>query len=247
VDCIQLYCEAGGPSPPPPEPDATLIHDQEDATLQVLYRDELRGVCDVGFNQYDAQVACQQLYGSPIVLQYATGVTCGEDNYWISQLDCTGAENSIFECYHEAFGQHQCSANVQCVQLYCYGGGPQPPVTPDPIPDEPEEQPKRCIEVYTQCGFAGEMFELCDDRLTAALESEMEVLCLRVPKDTVVRLYQPGENGTDTTTVIGEISEDVACFDEPVNLNFLQVTQSQKSHKNQYGKKSNLRKNVQRK
>jgi hypothetical protein len=127
TDCIQLYCQAGGPQPPVVVPDAVIIHSATDALLYVTYDDEERGLCDDGFTQYDAQVACEQLYGAPNVLSFATGQDCATTNYWLSEVNCTGSESSLLQCQHQALGQHNCPLSNQCVQLYCSAGGPQPP------------------------------------------------------------------------------------------------------------------------
>lgn len=75
-------------------------------------------VCDDGFDQKDAQVACREL-GFTTASRFVSGVDVDNDEiYGFDDLDCTGSEASIFECRSPGWGRENCSA-LEHVQLYC--------------------------------------------------------------------------------------------------------------------------------
>ena len=77
--------------------------------LEVLYNGTWGTVCDDYFLLTDGLVVCRQL-------GYTTGVKSvdsdrfggGEDPIWMDDVQCTGSEDSLFNCTHRGFGVHDC-------------------------------------------------------------------------------------------------------------------------------------------
>jgi len=59
-----------------------------------------RALCDEGFNAASAEVTCFELYGTRDVVIFSTANSCDHDNFWLSDLDCTGSEDRLSECAH---------------------------------------------------------------------------------------------------------------------------------------------------
>ena len=51
----------------------------ETGILSYTYRGETRAMCDDGFRDYSANVACMELYGSPHFVSYSHGHPCDYD------------------------------------------------------------------------------------------------------------------------------------------------------------------------
>jgi hypothetical protein len=67
TECVQIYCEAGGP-----EPLARLTHNTN-GIVSIQYNGEVRSLCSNGFSDNSARVACLELYGDPEVISYTEG------------------------------------------------------------------------------------------------------------------------------------------------------------------------------
>jgi hypothetical protein len=101
VECIQLFCSKGGPKPiVPPK----LSHSTATAVLSITYIGESRAVCDQGFDDDAAAVACFELYGTKIFRSYSKGLRCDYDDFWTDNFVCRGNEASISECKSVQFG-----------------------------------------------------------------------------------------------------------------------------------------------
>ena len=53
-----------------------LVHNETSGLLEVTYRSTTKSICHDGFNNYDAEVACKELYGSNIFIEYNAGQAC---------------------------------------------------------------------------------------------------------------------------------------------------------------------------
>ena len=90
----------------------------QDGILQVLYSGEWRGVCDDGWGAAETEVACRQLFGPTSTGTYDISNIGPESAFWLDDVSCTGAENSLFDCTHDGWGSHNCSISEH-VWLTC--------------------------------------------------------------------------------------------------------------------------------
>lgn len=94
--------------------------------LEVLYAGQWGTICDDGWGNSDAQVACRQL-GFSSVYTYYTNAHFGQGSgpIWMDQVGCNGYEASLSDCNHNGFGVHDCShyedVGVWCQGLFRYG------------------------------------------------------------------------------------------------------------------------------
>jgi deleted-in-malignant-brain-tumors protein 1 len=86
--------------------------------LEVYYNGVWGTVCDDGFNDQDAAVACNMLgfgrLGQMIYNQYGPGY----DPIWLDDVNCLGSESSLADCRHNGWGVHNC-AHAQDVSISC--------------------------------------------------------------------------------------------------------------------------------
>jgi hypothetical protein len=82
----------------------------QEGILEVQYSDIWRGVCDDGWSQTDTDVVCRELFGSSYTGMYET-TTGTSSEFWLSYVYCTGTEASLFDCTHDGWGNHSCSAS----------------------------------------------------------------------------------------------------------------------------------------
>jgi len=73
------------------------------------------GICDDGFDIFDANVICRMLGFSKATkafnfLDDDLYGTAG-DNFVLDELKCTGNEASVFDCSHKGEWNHNCFAN----------------------------------------------------------------------------------------------------------------------------------------
>jgi hypothetical protein len=52
------------------------------------YNGERRAVCDDGFNDADAMVACRELTGDENVISYSIGHQCAQNAFWLDDILC---------------------------------------------------------------------------------------------------------------------------------------------------------------
>lgn len=87
--------------------------------VEVLYNGVWGTVCDDRWGIVDALVACRQL-GYDTASGYLTNVIPGSGPIWMDEVDCLGNENSLSECAHAGFGNHDCS-HSEDVGIACEG------------------------------------------------------------------------------------------------------------------------------
>ena len=87
--------------------------------VEVFVNGEWGTVCDDSFGLQDANVICRMLgYSRALVSRNRAYFGQGTGKIWIDQLNCTGSEDSIFECGMNELGKHDCEhredAGVEC-------------------------------------------------------------------------------------------------------------------------------------
>ncbi|GAB4205467.1 MAG: hypothetical protein OHK0013_21370 [Sandaracinaceae bacterium] len=86
-------------------------------TIMLQHDGEWRPVCDNLFGMEEANVACRQL-GFAGASSYQT-VTGNTDEFWLDDLDCTGAELRLDDCRHLGWGDENCSrSETQAVTCF---------------------------------------------------------------------------------------------------------------------------------
>jgi len=147
--CVRVYCQDGGPAPDASGAYAHLT--QPNNVLGIVYASRLRGVCDAGFSQQAAAVACRELFnGDARVTSYEVGQTCPDTGvydasntntlFWLSGVTCSGDDSRLADCLHSAWGDapaDECAPEDSCVSVVCTASLPPPDSTPDtPAVDE---------------------------------------------------------------------------------------------------------------
>lgn len=77
-----------------------------------------QSVCDDGFDQNEAQVACREMGRAGLVSVKGSVSVSGDENYGLDDLDCNGSESSLFDCRNSGWAVENCSA-FEHVQLVC--------------------------------------------------------------------------------------------------------------------------------
>ena len=80
-------------------------------------------MCDNSFDDTDADVVCRELG-----YLRAKGYSCcaaygqGTGSIWLDKITCTGTETSLYNCFHDEFGIHNCvhgdDVGVACEGMY---------------------------------------------------------------------------------------------------------------------------------
>ncbi|XP_028399558.1 deleted in malignant brain tumors 1 protein-like isoform X2 [Dendronephthya gigantea] len=94
--------------------------------VEVLYNGQWGTICDNGWDFKDAIVACRQLgYAHAISELKGSRVPTGSGRIWLENVACTGEEQKITSCSHEAWGSNRCShykdAGVDCSNTVIVG------------------------------------------------------------------------------------------------------------------------------
>ena len=82
-------------------------------------------VCDHGWNDTDASVACRQLgLGSAGTAVSSAYFGKGSGPIWLDDMSCYGNESSLFDCQHPGIGVENCGhrrdAGVICGMMHTY-------------------------------------------------------------------------------------------------------------------------------
>ncbi|KFZ62480.1 Deleted in malignant brain tumors 1 protein, partial [Podiceps cristatus] len=87
--------------------------------VEVLHNHMWGTICDDGWDLADAAVVCRQL-GCGTALSATTGALFGRghDPIWLDEVNCTGTEDTLFDCRARAWGENNCfhgeDAGVVC-------------------------------------------------------------------------------------------------------------------------------------
>ncbi|NXD18097.1 DMBT1 protein, partial [Nothocercus nigrocapillus] len=87
--------------------------------VEVLHENQWGTVCDDNWDMKDAKVVCKQVgCGSPLSALGGARFGRGSDIIWLDDVNCTGTEESIFDCQARPWGEHNCyhgeDADVIC-------------------------------------------------------------------------------------------------------------------------------------
>ncbi|XP_062373446.1 deleted in malignant brain tumors 1 protein-like [Sardina pilchardus] len=87
--------------------------------LEVLHNGSWGTVCDDSWDMQDAQVVCRQLQcGTALSAEVPASVPPGDLPIWLSEVNCTGDETSLWECPPAEWGWHDCS-HKEDVRVMC--------------------------------------------------------------------------------------------------------------------------------
>ena len=91
--------------------------------VEVFYNGQWGTICDDSWDINDARVVCRQL-GFPVnAIRALSGneVPDGSGRIWLDDVDCTGSEKNLTDCFHNVWGNHNCGhsedAGVQCSDI----------------------------------------------------------------------------------------------------------------------------------
>ena len=87
--------------------------------VEVFYKGQWGTVCDDNWNINNARVVCRQLgYKYAVSALQGNNVIGGTGEIWLDDVDCTGSEQSLSNCSHSGWGNHDCThsedAGVEC-------------------------------------------------------------------------------------------------------------------------------------
>ena len=87
--------------------------------VEVYYNGTWGTVCDDSWSRTDASVVCRMLgYSGAASAPGSAHFGQGTGKIWLDNVGCSGSENSLFDCYHRPWGDHDCShsedAGVVC-------------------------------------------------------------------------------------------------------------------------------------
>jgi hypothetical protein len=86
--------------------------------LEIFYDNQWGTICDDSFDMHDANVACRQM-GYTHATESIQNFGGGSGQIWFDNVGCTGNEESIHDCDHAGWGQHNCAhsedVGVACV------------------------------------------------------------------------------------------------------------------------------------
>ena len=93
--------------------------------VEVFHEGRWGTICDVGWEDQDADVLCRSLdFDSGYVWPRNT-VPSGNGTIWLTNIECSGTEQRLSECAHSEWGlvgqcTHYADAGAQCSKLNAY-------------------------------------------------------------------------------------------------------------------------------
>ena len=87
--------------------------------IQIRHNNVWGTICDDGFRQTEANVACRQL-GFLRANSYGY-FGAGFGPIWLDDLRCNGFESSLANCYHRGWGIHNCG-HSEDIGVNCHDG-----------------------------------------------------------------------------------------------------------------------------
>ncbi|XP_063044432.1 deleted in malignant brain tumors 1 protein [Engraulis encrasicolus] len=163
-----VVCSGPGDSfPVTPSPGASTVRltggsSRCSGRVEVYVEEEWGTVCDDDWDIKDARVVCRQVgCGEAFIAVKDTRFGSGTEQIWLDNVNCTGAEQSLIQCYHRGFGIHDCShdedAGVVCSDDPTSTGQPTPSQSVRLV-DGPTDCSGR-LEIYVQHQWG----TVCDD------------------------------------------------------------------------------------
>ncbi|KFQ48566.1 Deleted in malignant brain tumors 1 protein, partial [Nestor notabilis] len=77
--------------------------------VEVLHDHMWGTVCDDGWDLLDAAVVCRQLgCGTALAVTHGAHFGRGHDPIWLDEVNCTGTEDTLFDCRASTWGYNNC-------------------------------------------------------------------------------------------------------------------------------------------
>ncbi|KAM6033160.1 scavenger receptor cysteine-rich domain-containing protein DMBT1-like isoform 2-T2 [Chlamydotis macqueenii] len=181
--------------------------------VEVLHDHMWGTVCDDGWDLADAEVVCRQL-GCGTALSAAGGARFGRghDPIWLDEVNCTGAEDTLFNCRASAWGHNNCF-HGEDAGVICSDSG------------EPVAIELRLASGSTRCDGRVEVMQngtwaaLCDEGWSLA---EARVVCRQLGCGRALSALGgshfgqgPGQTWPDSMSCVGTETALSACKAKP--------------------------------